>query len=121
LVAACAECHPSPEAQLRQFSSAHSVQGCQSCHPQRHGKILACSSCHPLHYDAQPVADCARCHPAHKPLQTAFWPEASVQTCGACHGAVLERWAGTSSRHGQLNCTECHSRHGLVPDCVQCH
>jgi hypothetical protein len=121
LVSTCGECHQSPAAQLKQFPSAHSEQGCQTCHPQSHGKILNCFECHKPHFEKQPLTECVTCHQVHKPLQIALLPNSSTKTCGDCHSEVLEKWTRTPSRHGQVNCGECHTSHGSVPQCSSCH
>ena len=120
-VSACGDCHQEQGSQLQQFPCAHSAQECQTCHSERHGRILSCLECHDVHYATQPLSDCARCHPAHKPLDTDFSPDDAAATCKDCHEGVLRKLQSTASKHGQLNCTECHLTHRVVPGCSECH
>jgi hypothetical protein len=121
LVSSCADCHQSPASQLRQAPSKHSVLGCQSCHPQNHGRILSCLECHGPHYEKQGLAECAQCHEAHQPLELSFPAESTAMTCSACHSDAFGKWAGTRSGHGAVNCAECHSSHLMIPNCTDCH
>lgn len=117
----CADCHNQPAEQLKKFPSAHSGQACQDCHSQRHGRIPSCFECHQPHFPNQALAACQACHPVHKPRETVFAADSAAATCAACHNDVFLKWSKTPSRHGQVNCTACHSKHGLVPNCTECH
>jgi hypothetical protein len=117
----CGDCHRQPAEQLQEFPSAHSGQACQDCHSQRHGRIPTCFECHEAHFPKQALATCLACHPAHKPRETLFAADSDAATCAACHDAVFLKWSKTPSRHGQVNCTVCHGRHGSLPACTDCH
>ena len=117
----CGDCHTGPAAQLRDFPSAHTEQACQDCHSERHGRIPACSECHDPHFPEQAPATCRECHPVHKPLQIAFSSDVQAGACEGCHDEVTANWRNTRSRHGQVNCTDCHTRHGYLPSCTDCH
>ncbi len=122
LGSACADCHSGPADELKKFPSAHTEQDCQSCHHEKHGYIPNCSECHDGHYAAQPVQDCMTCHErAHAPLRIRFSGNTVVQTCGSCHADVYSKWQGTPSKHGQVDCVQCHQEHGKIPDCKECH
>jgi len=119
LEGACGTCHTSPNAQLQEFTSKHTEQGCTACHTA-HGLIPSCFECHEPHLPAQPLESCKSCHPVHKPLQISYGPEDSP-TCAACHEEVHTMWTGTVSKHGQVQCAECHELHGQIPECSKCH
>ncbi len=121
LVSSCADCHGTPAAQLRQYASKHSGLGCQACHPRDHGRILSCMECHGPHFPQQPLAECAQCHGAHKPLDMTFPVAGSAVTCNACHGEIYGQWKNTPSRHGGVDCAQCHARHLAIPSCTECH
>ncbi len=116
----CADCHTSPAAQLQQFPSKHTQQGCSACH-DKHGYIPTCFVCHEGHYQEQPLESCASCHPVHKPLQISFRGEVELKTCSGCHSGVYGVWSGSKSKHAQVSCVTCHTQHGLIPSCSDCH
>lgn len=121
LVASCGTCHTSPQAQLTKFPSAHTKQECTTCHTG-HGLIPSCLECHTAHVPDQPLDSCKSCHPVHKPKEITYDASAaSNTTCGSCHGGVFKEWSGTTSKHGQVTCAQCHDKHGKIPDCRQCH
>jgi hypothetical protein len=117
----CGDCHTGPASQLREFPSAHTEQECQDCHSERHGRIPECFECHEPHFPEQPAATCRECHPVHKPLQITFSSDVQAGACESCHDEVTANWRKTRSRHGKVNCTDCHTRHGYVPNCTDCH
>lgn len=122
LGSACPDCHAGPVKELKKFPSAHTDQGCQSCHYEKHGYIPSCLECHDGHFDGQPVQDCMTCHDrVHAPLQITLPTNSDTQTCSGCHDSVYAKWQGTPSKHGQVVCTMCHQRHGQIPDCRECH
>lgn len=117
----CGTCHTGPNGQLEQYASQHTEQGCGTCHTE-HGLIPSCMECHEPHLEDQKDATCLACHPVHMPLEITYdegdqWNS----TCGACHDGVYEPWSSTPSKHGGVNCGECHISHGLIPDCQTCH
>jgi hypothetical protein len=117
----CADCHARPAAELKGSPSKHTQQACQACHHDRHGYVPSCGECHQPHYPEQPMTSCTACHPVHRPLEIAFAPDTKADTCRQCHGAVVQKWSGTASKHGQVGCATCHTKHGLIPDCKSCH
>ncbi len=117
----CGECHVGPAEELAKFPSAHTRQGCDSCHSERHGRIPQCGECHQPHFAEQPATACLGCHPVHRPLQISFTPDADPQNCKECHTAAFSHWTATRSKHGKVSCATCHTRHGLIPKCTDCH
>jgi hypothetical protein len=120
LISACGDCHSQPTGELAKFPSAHTKQGCATCH-QAHGQIPSCLECHTPHVKNQAPATCLACHPAHKPLQVGYDTKTDTATCGSCHTEAFTAWQQTGSKHGQVNCAECHQSHGSIPKCDTCH
>jgi hypothetical protein len=119
---ACQDCHTAQAKELASFPSAHSEQGCQSCHHDKHGYIPNCFECHEGHYEGQAHEACMTCHDrVHAPLQITLPANAALQTCSGCHGEVYAKWSNTPSKHGKVTCTRCHEQHGQIPDCRSCH
>lgn len=121
LAGICADCHSPQAVELQQYPSKHSQQPCNSCHHDRHGYIPVCAECHEPHFAGQGAETCAQCHPVHQPLAIALDSTVDLQTCAACHSDVYAKWRGTPSKHGQVNCAECHTEHGMIPQCISCH
>ena len=120
----CQNCHTSEAGQLKRFESAHTEQGCTGCHEsEKHGFIPSCFNCHEPHVEGQTVDQCKACHPAHKPLQVSFENKdvAKAQVCSACHDTEYDKWSHTKSKHGQVQCVRCHTKHGEIPQCQRCH
>lgn len=120
LASGCADCHSSPAAQLKQYPSKHTLQPCQACHTS-HGLIPSCANCHQPHYKEQAMATCTGCHPVHQPLQIAFKSDTDLKTCSGCHDKVYGSWSKSPSKHGKVSCVTCHTKHGMIPKCVDCH
>lgn len=122
LTAVCADCHGAAADKLRNFPSGHTEQGCSTCHHDQHGYIPDCFECHDGHTPSQGAEACAACHQdVHKPLEIALQENSDTMTCAVCHGAVYDKWAGTPSQHGAINCALCHTSHGDIPRCLDCH
>lgn len=121
VVAACADCHAGPVAELKQAPSKHTQVSCTSCHHDRHGYVPSCFECHSPHYPQQTLESCAECHPVHKPLEIAFTATTGARTCEACHVTAYTDWKLSPSKHGAVNCSVCHTSHGMIPDCATCH
>ncbi len=120
LTSSCGVCHKSPAQQLNEFPSKHTQQGCNACHT-KHGFIPSCMECHEPHLPGQTMEVCLSCHQVHKPLQITLSPDSSTETCSACHDAVYAKWSASQSKHGKVNCSRCHTAHGKIPACTQCH
>lgn len=121
LLASCATCHTGPPAELKQFPSKHTTLSCADCHT-RHGYIPSCNMCHKPHYEGQEFKTCAsECHPVHKPKEITYTKDVGTRTCGACHDGVYAAWTKTPSRHGKVSCAACHTKHGFIPQCTDCH
>ncbi|MFP3984039.1 MAG: cytochrome C [Desulfurivibrionaceae bacterium] len=117
----CESCHQGPREQLDEYPSRHADLGCGTCH-YSHGEIPSCFDCHEPHVPDQELSACKSCHPVHKPLEVAYDDSAEWNdTCSDCHDQVYTTWSETKSKHGQVNCGQCHISHGSIPDCQMCH
>jgi predicted CXXCH cytochrome family protein len=124
----CASCHTEPFEQIEAKGTAHKTEvGCASCHPQHkpHGEntILSCRTCHPrlqkLHYTSEP---CTPCHAPHAPLEVNLQSRKEVKpVCLSCHSPVGRFMEYNPSKHSEVDCAECHVKHGEFKDCMACH
>ncbi|MCK4622449.1 MAG: cytochrome C [Desulfuromonadales bacterium] len=117
----CSDCHGPQAVELQDFPSKHTEQACNSCHHSRHGYIPVCAECHEPHFATQAEATCMQCHPVHQPRTIALAADVDLQTCDACHADIYATWGGTPSKHAEVSCAECHTEHGLIPACSNCH
>lgn len=100
--------------------------GCLDCHPQHPPTgteiTVSCTLCHSdlPHYQ---LKDCLHCHrDPHKPLLSLREPLKPVRKeCLSCHVEVGKRMAEEPSKHAELFCNRCHSRHKEIPGCLECH
>ncbi len=115
----CGKCHPGPASELKKYPSKHTKLGCARCH-ETHGQIPTCFKCHKPHIPNQGLAACKSCHPVHKPLQITYG-KGNAATCATCHSGVYKEWKHTKSKHGKVDCAQCHPRHGEIPKCSKCH
>ncbi|OHB26361.1 MAG: hypothetical protein A2X84_07240 [Desulfuromonadaceae bacterium GWC2_58_13] len=124
----CAPCHDAQAGQIDQQGSAHKSEiTCAACHPQHkpNGKetILSCRTCHPrlqkLHYTSEP---CMPCHNPHAPLEVNLESRKEVKlVCVSCHSVVGRFMEFNPSKHSELDCRECHDKHGEFKECNTCH
>lgn len=117
----CNDCHGKVGQELQQNLSKHTKVQCASCHHDRHGYIPSCMECHKPHTANQTVKECLACHPVHSPLKIAYPKTTGNAVCGGCHSAAYNKIQTTLSRHGQVACAECHSKHRYIPKCEECH
>ena len=121
LTGSCATCHAAQKEELVKFPSKHSKLACEKCHTS-HGYKPTCFNCHTPHFRDQLIETCGKCHPVHQPKQVTYPTTEPPQTCASCHGKIFAQWKKTPSRHAKVNCATCHkTRHGYVPQCVECH
>lgn len=117
----CGICHSGPGSLLAQNYSMHTSLGCITCHT-KHGYIPSCLDCHDPHISGQGFQECLACHNPHKPRDVIFTGDKTkIETCKACHERVYVKWTKTESKHGKVNCGQCHLRHGQIPECQRCH
>jgi hypothetical protein len=117
----CAACHTKESQVLQQNPSKHTQVACALCHHDKHGYIPSCMECHKPHSAGQTVKDCLACHPAHEPLKITYPDTTKNEVCAACHAQEYNKISHTKSRHGQVACAKCHTRHKYIPKCQECH
>ncbi|MDO9518179.1 MAG: cytochrome c3 family protein [Methanosarcinaceae archaeon] len=117
----CAECHIGPVTSLHEIGGKHSKKGCDFCHPQ-HGFVPQCSDCHGLHHSAE-FTNCTDCHTnAHAPGDIEFkTTDVENDVCGVCHSEPQQTFEVYPTKHADLECSMCHSKHGSIPKCTNCH
>ena len=117
----CGDCHTKTAKVLKDNPSKHTKVDCSACHHNKHGYIPSCMECHKPHSANQTVKDCLVCHPVHSPLVIKYPENTANDVCGGCHSAVYSKIKNTSSKHGQVACAKCHTRHKYLPKCQDCH
>ena len=117
----CAECHSSPVNNLEELGGKHSKKGCDFCHPQ-HGFVPQCSDCHGLFHNGE-FTNCTDCHTdAHAPRDVEFkTTDLDNALCSDCHTDVQNTFNAYPTKHKDLDCSMCHSKHGAIPKCTSCH
>lgn len=123
----CGKCHSEKVRALTAAGGPHATEvGCLDCHPHhppRSGTAFrACNECHQSrpHYE---IDGCRHCHTdPHQPLVSLRDPLKPMRReCLSCHPEVGRQMNENPSRHGELYCTRCHSRHKEVSTCLDCH
>ncbi len=117
----CGDCHPKVGQELQKNPSKHTKVACAMCHHDKHGYIPSCMECHRPHVANQKVEECLACHPVHSPLNIAYASTVANEVCGSCHGAVYKKLSASQSKHRQVTCAQCHSKHKYIPQCEECH
>ena len=117
----CSDCHNQQTEQLTTRPSQHTEMSCSDCHHTQHGYVPSCNECHQPHFSTQTFTSCATCHDVHQPLAISLSKNIELRTCDSCHNDVFVKWQRTLSKHGQLNCAECHNSHKQIPQCSDCH
>ncbi len=119
---ACGDCHGKVNKELQANPSKHTQVACGMCHHQKHGYIPSCMECHKPHDPSQTEdKECLACHPVHSPLVIAYPQTVANEVCGGCHSAVYNKLTSSKSKHGQVACAACHTKHRYVPQCQECH
>ncbi len=125
----CAQCHEAVFSRLKAMGKKHQ-KPCRFCHTKFHtlapGKveydeaIPKCQTCHGQpHGDKPAITTCSNCHSnAHSPVDL---PSITGDMCINCHSGPVEKLQAYPSKHTDLDCTECHTSHGLIPNCTDCH
>ena len=116
----CVECHPKPVNTLKGSGGLHSQESCNFCHVQ-HGYIPTCSDCHGL-FHGNILTNCTQCHTdAHAPKVITFSTEVDQYSCSLCHIDEIIVLNVNPTKHSELNCSSCHTKHELIPGCTNCH
>ena len=125
----CGQCHPSVFQNIRENGGKHQFD-CQRCHSAFHvfnpkkgnydDIMPKCDTCHDQPHGAQ-VTDCLSCHSnPHTPRKVAM-TATLAKACGQCHPGPQEQLTNFPSKHSKLACNLCHTAHGLIPTCFNCH
>ena len=125
----CAQCHIGVFNLLKAEGKRHQ-KDCTFCHEVYHtyapGKveyqdaIPKCKDCHGTPHGAKEfVQNCGNCHSnAHSPVTL---PNITGDVCFNCHANPPKEMKQFVSKHTDLDCTECHTSHGFIPNCTDCH
>ncbi len=128
-MAQCAQCHIAVFNVVKAQGKKHQKE-CTFCHEVYHtlapGKveykdaIPKCGDCHGLpHGTKEFVQNCGNCHSnAHSPLNL---PDITADMCIMCHTGPPNELQKFPSKHSEVACTDCHTTHGLIPSCFNCH
>lgn len=126
-IADCVKCHPKVVATVDEKGSKHKTAvNCMDCHKghppmvSKENIIPLCSMCHSgkPHYE---IGGCNTCHSdPHAPLQMQLAANITGP-CLSCHPKQGQELKDHPSKHTQLFCTSCHTKHKEVPPCATCH
>ncbi len=124
----CIKCHPSNIQEVNERGALHKTEvSCIDCHeehpPEGKNIIPACSACHPS--DTNPhyaIKDCKKCHHPHYPKEMDLSKIDHVKpACVSCHPTEGKENKTYPSEHSELDCKECHLKHGESIACLECH
>ncbi len=122
----CIKCHDQAPLDIAKAGGAHKEKvSCVDCHvshpPKSKDIIPKCSTCHAdtPHFKLQ---GCAGCHSnPHTPLVVTI-PSGITEPCLSCHSKQMSELQQDVSKHTAVACSTCHrERHGLIPNCTDCH
>jgi len=124
----CIKCHVLEVTKVDTLGQKHKTAvTCLDCHlehpPAGDEAIPNCSMCHAAavkpHYALQ---GCMACHNPHAPLDIDFAQAELVKpVCSSCHAGEGAQLADYPSLHSELDCTACHTEHGVWQSCLECH
>jgi len=124
----CVKCHKKEPAEIAANGGKHQTEiTCLDCHvehlPDGTDLIPLCSRCHgdsdSPHFQ---LPNCLGCHTnPHMPIASLVLPDTAKSECGTCHEEELKLIDENPSKHAEKSCTFCHNKHGLIPNCAQCH
>ena len=120
----CQLCHTEVAASLKAEVSMHTEQECSSCHSEKHGRIPQCGECHENHspMTVLETPDCLGCHTnPHTPLRISYPITQGKEVCAGCHEEPFQLLQARETKHSALTCAKCHSVHGQLPVCQECH
>jgi len=124
----CSACHADEVGALTEHGGAHSSEiSCSDCHqnhpPATTGVIPNCADCHdPDDSPHYKVEDCTRCHNPHQPLEMDLSAVSPIKPiCLTCHSKPGQEMKKHPSAHADMDCSECHQKHGEYQQCLECH
>jgi len=126
----CGRCHESIFNTIRDTGGKHRKK-CRSCHEIFHTyrpgtdwqkAVPNCTTCHGQFHGGA-FLDCLSCHGnAHAPIDGLVNMDILAKNCASCHPSQAGEISQYPSAHSEVDCTECHhSRHGYLPNCIECH
>lgn len=126
----CGRCHFSVFTDIKDDGGMHRLD-CTYCHEEFHtykpGKdwaevVPACNTCHGAAH-GESYMECLACHEnAHAPVESMIGLSKLEPDCAKCHEPQGQELEQNPSGHTELSCSSCHhTRHGNIPDCVECH
>ncbi len=123
----CIKCHPPEVSMIQKKGGKHAKVGCLACHEghaplfPKEKMIPACSKCHrgKAHFTLE---NCLGCHTnPHTPLEITFGEGEYKKACLTCHPGPGSQMAEVPSAHAEQACNFCHTKHGYIPNCLDCH
>jgi len=119
----CVKCHEGVVLTLQRKGMAHQ-QLCLDCHqghpPADMEIVPSCSRCH-QDGDHFALSACINCHiDPHQPLEINFTRDITAP-CLTCHKEQSEQLLANPSIHSKLACSACHTFHGQIQPCQNCH
>lgn len=124
----CNKCHPREVKQIFERGKLHKTEvGCIDCHkehpPIGKNTIAACADCHaPTKSAHYALKECKICHYPHYPMEMDFDKIDDVKpACVSCHPSEGQENITYPSAHSDLDCKECHLKHGDSTPCMECH
>lgn len=129
-VAQCGQCHVKHFALLKEAGLRHRFE-CQKCHEVFHAYnpvrgnwaelMPKCDKCHTQPPHGDKFVDCLVCHAnPHTPRRVAMG-DYLTGVCGDCHTSPAGQLVKHPSAHTEQGCAACHTQHGLIPSCMECH
>ncbi|MEW6290921.1 MAG: cytochrome c3 family protein [Thermodesulfobacteriota bacterium] len=119
----CVKCHDGIVLTLQRKGEAHRplCMDCHQGHPPADMEIVP--SCGRCHRDGPHFAlpGCIECHlDPHQPLEISFRRDITAP-CLTCHTKQSEQLLANPSIHSKLACSACHTFHGQIQPCQNCH
>ena len=115
----CSNCHAKQYADISTDGARHQIS-CDVCHIS-HGFVPECKICHGLRH-GETKADCTTCHVnVHTPTVLNFTEADTIGHCKECHFDIKAIFDEYPSRHKNVDCSMCHTKHGKIPKCTLCH
>ena len=121
----CIKCHDNAPKDIEANGEKHKTNvTCKDCHqghPPKVKEIIPnCNDCHSgePHFELE---GCLNCHTnPHTPLMITLAGDIT-EPCLTCHTEQIAQLKQHPSVHTTLACSNCHDKHGLIPQCQQCH
>ncbi len=125
----CAQCHRGIYMKLKEKGGKHRIY-CTRCHTQFHSynpvqgnwqEIMPkCSSCHKEPHGPK-FPDCLKCHQEPHTPRVVPNTDYLAASCNSCHTNEDAQLRKFKSAHTEQGCDACHTKHGLIPSCLNCH